>query len=105
MLLFGGGGDLMKHLSTRLSDLQWSALSFALRANSSQISSDVKQLKWEMERDRWMSGNDWKTKRRAKRYTRGGKQSRGLDGKLSGRQDRKGGRFKGREKRKRKNLR
>lgn len=68
-------------------------------ALSNKDNADAKQLKWEMERDRWMTDRDWKTKKRAKHHQKGHR----FGSKFHGKQQKRNAKFKGKAKKKGKN--
>nr|APG79786.1 CCAAT/enhancer binding protein zeta [Mesocentrotus nudus] len=73
-------GDVTEQISSMIDENVGSKFDVGLNALANKDKADMKQLRWEMDRDRWVRGVDARTKVRAKKLQKGPK-AKGFRGK------------------------
>ncbi|XP_030854891.1 CCAAT/enhancer-binding protein zeta [Strongylocentrotus purpuratus] len=66
-------GDVTEQISSMIDENVGSKFDVGLNALANKDKADMKQLRWEMDRDRWVRGVDARTKVRAKKLQKGPK--------------------------------
>ncbi|XP_071512125.1 CCAAT/enhancer-binding protein zeta-like [Diadema antillarum] len=79
--------DVTEKISSMIDENVGSKFDVGLNALANKDKADMKQLRWEMDRDRWVRGVDSRSKIRAKKLSRGPR-AKGFRGKGRGKQKR-----------------